>query len=299
MTVAGRVRVVAVTGASGLLGRHLCDHLRREGYAVRALVRHPEAYPFCEPGVERFACDLPLHLDERALVGADVLIHCAYMTRFTNIRKGRQVNETGTAQVVAAARRHRVRRVVFISSLSAHAEARSYYGRSKFALEQTLNPEEDLVLRPGLVLARDGGLFARLVATVQQSPVIPLLGGHQMVHTIHIDDLCACVAAALQRNLTGLLHLCEPVGLHFVELLKRIARLLGQQRLFLPVPARPVLLSLWLTEALGFSPPLSSENVLGLLSLRSVDPSGDLKRLGIQVRDAHESLVSLFFRNQK
>jgi hypothetical protein len=88
------------------------------------------------------------------------------------------------------------------------------------------------------------------------------------------------------------------VGLHFAELLKRIARHLGQQRLFLPVPAGPVLLSLWLAEALGFSPPLSSENVLGLLSLRSVDPSEDLKRLGIRVRDADESLVSLFSQSE-
>src|SRR5262249_58759174 len=64
---------VAVTGASGFLGRALCARLVARGIEVRALVRDSAAFSL--PGVTRAArCDLPDMIDESALAGATPLL---------------------------------------------------------------------------------------------------------------------------------------------------------------------------------------------------------------------------------
>src|SRR5262249_12216859 len=70
-------RAVAVTGASGFLGRALCAHLAARGVETRPLVRDPAAFSLT--GASRAArCDLPDVLDESALAGAAAVVHCAY-----------------------------------------------------------------------------------------------------------------------------------------------------------------------------------------------------------------------------
>jgi nucleoside-diphosphate-sugar epimerase len=285
---------IAITGASGLVGRYLCDHFRRRGWEVRGLVRGTSGYPFEEAGISLFRCDLPDVLEDASFRGADVVIHCAYATRFTGLDASRRVNEDGTRRVLAAARGAGVRRFVFISSTSAHRDAPSYYGRSKHALELLMDPGSDLVIRPGLVLASDGGLFHRIRALVRRTPVVPLPGsGTQVVQTVHIDDLCTAVERALTREFAGALNVAEPDGCTMKELVRQIARLDGSRRYLLPVPIAPLYHCFRLLERLQVPFPASSENLLGLTSLRTVPVTADLDRLGMKVRPAAESLAAL------
>lgn len=288
-------RTVAITGASGLLGRHLCDHFRRVGWEVRALVRQTSGYPFVEAGICRYRFLLPGHIEQEALRGADVLIHCAYMMRFTNLPEARQVDEEGTRRLLAAAREAGVECFVFVSSTSAHAAAESYYGRSKHALEQIMDPMRDLIVRPGLILAADEGLFHRVAELIRRTGLVPLFwGGRQIVQTVHVDDLCTAFERSLDRDLRGVITVAEPEGLTMQELLRLTAERLGRPYLMLPLPAAPMLTLLRLIERAGVPLPISSENLLGLKSLRHVSTAADLERLGQRVRTARESLASLF-----
>src|SRR6185436_7196060 len=184
-------RTIAITGASGVVGRHLCMHFLRAGWRVRALVRNASA-PAFDSRVETFAIDLPETIDTRAFDGADAVVHAAYATRGGAAEAVRRTNELGTARVIDAARAARVRRFIFVSTLAARADADSYYGRSKKRLEDQLDAARDLAIRPGLVLAADGGLAQRLWSTMRTLHVAPLIaGGRQIVQTVHIDDLCA------------------------------------------------------------------------------------------------------------
>ncbi len=285
--------IVAVTGATGLIGRHLCDAFRRRGWQVRALVRDLEGYPFAEPGVMRFACDLPDRIDEAGLRGADVLLHAAYTTRFTNRDEARRVNEDGSRRLFVLARQEGVGQVLFLSSFSARADAPSYYGRSKFAIEQELDPAHDLTVRAGLVLAADGGLFQRIVGVVRRARLLPLVGGRQVVQTVHVADLCRACVRALDCGVTGLVHVAEPVGLPFADLLQLVAHHLGRRRLLVPVPFAPVLAALRLAEWLRLPLGVSSENLLGMRALRALPVAADLARLGVEVRDARASVAEL------
>ena len=282
---------VVVTGASGMLGRHVCADLLRRGFEVRALVRDPACFEV-RPGLSAGRCDLPETLDESLLAGASAVVHCAYATRETDLARARQVNEEGTRRLLEASRRAGIPRFVFVSTIVATPDAPSYYARSKHALEGLLDPERDLVLAPGLILAREGhGLFQQMRGLMQRLHVVPLFGGgRQPLQTVHVDDVCEALARALERDLTGRLRVAEPDPPTLADFLRLLARRLDVRCLFVPLPYGPVLATLRGAEALGVPLPLRSESLLGLRGLRRVAVEDDLARLGLEVRPAEESL---------
>jgi dihydroflavonol-4-reductase len=117
--------LVALTGASGLLGSNLLVALRRAGVDVRALFRsegsiaHLRALPDAR-GVDWVAGDLD---DEDALVrafdGVDAVFHVAAMVsilaRVTPALT--RANVDGTRRVISACRRAKVRRLIHTSSI--------------------------------------------------------------------------------------------------------------------------------------------------------------------------------------
>lgn len=287
-------RTIVITGAGGLLGRHLAGYFRRREWIVRALVRNPSRSPFAKSDIEVFRAELPDAIDERAFEAADVVIHAAYATAETRPDIARRVNEMGTARILAASRAAGVRRFVFVSSLAARPDARSYYGRSKLAMELQLDPSRDLVIRPGLVLAQSGGLFERLRRSVEHSPVVPLFGGGaQILQTVHVDDLCLAFERALSRDLTGTLSVAEVEGITMREFLEQIAVRRQRKVFMLSLPSGLALRILQLFERIRIPLPVTSENLLGLVTMQHVETERDLATLGLQIRSARQSLAEL------
>ena len=288
---------VAVTGATGFLGRHLCEYFQARGWRVRGLVRDVGRHPVRE-GIELALCDLPDRIDAAAFAGADVVIHCAYASREANLVQARRVNELGTERVYALGRAAGVRRFVFISTISAHDEALSYYARSKLAIEHTLDPERDLIIRPGLVLAPGGGgLFHRMVDGLRRTGMAPIFdGGRQVMQTVYIDDFCAAVHGALVSDRVGRYVVAEPEGLPVRDFFRLVAEKCGVRCRLVPLPTTPLLLALRAVERLGVALPISSENVLGMRSLRFQPSARDMEALGVHPRPTAESLDLVFPR---
>ncbi len=112
--------MVAITGASGLLGRHLVERLRSEGVAVVAIVRDPQVR-FPEGVVVRQGDVVdPLAIQE-ALEGVDAVIHAAALVSFNPRRRKEilDVNVDGTRNVVNACLKLGIKNIVHISSVSA------------------------------------------------------------------------------------------------------------------------------------------------------------------------------------
>jgi len=289
--VSAVTRAVAVTGASGFIGGALCRMLAARGWDVRALVRCPSRFA-AAPSMRAGRCDLPDTIDESALSGA-ALVHCAYATRETDLARARRVNEEGTRRLLDAARRTGVTRLLFVSTVAAEPAAPSYYGRSKHALEQLFDPARDTIVRPGLVVGREGhGLFQQLLDNMRRLRVVPLFdGGHQPLQTVHVDDLCEGIARVLERDLAGTFNVAEPAPTTLGAFLRMMADRLGIRVWFVPLPFAPVLAGVRALEALRVPFPLRSESLLGLQGLRQVPVEGDLERLGLRVRTATESLA--------
>src|SRR5947209_3896358 len=73
------MKLNVITGATGQLGSHIAEQLRRAGERVRALVRPGRDSTFLEAlGVELVAGDLADGAAVRqAVAGADIVYHCA------------------------------------------------------------------------------------------------------------------------------------------------------------------------------------------------------------------------------
>src|SRR4051812_44609632 len=115
-------RRVAVTGATGFLGHHLCVALTAAGAEVTALVRaFSDTSRLKTLGVrcQVAPLDEPVLLSE-ACRGRDLLFHLAGAVDFNNDwDQCRRVNVQGTANVLRAAARAGVRRIVHASSIVA------------------------------------------------------------------------------------------------------------------------------------------------------------------------------------
>ena len=289
----GTARTVAITGASGLIGRHLCDHFRRSGWTVRALMRDPSTYPFAERGIDRFLLRLPDMIDAASLRGADVVVHAAYSTRGDRRGTERRVNEDGARRLFDAIRQTPAK-TIFVSSLSAHEGAVSYYGRSKRAVEGLLDPSRDLIIRAGLVLAADGGMAQRLWSFLMRAHVAPVFGGgRQIVQTVHIEDLCIAFARAIELDLTASVAVADPEGIRMRQLLTAMARASRTWCAFVPMPAFLVAPLLRLSESLGLRFPVSADSLHGLMAMRRVDTQADLQKLGVRLRGPEESIARL------
>jgi NADH dehydrogenase len=224
----------------------------------------------------------------------DVLVHCAYMTRFTDLNEAKRVNEEGTVKLLECAREEGVGCFVFVSSNSARGDAPSYYAKSKHNLEQIMDPLRDLVLRPGLILAANGGLFFRISKLVKRLPVLPVFsGGRQKIKTVHVDDLCEVFVKSVQSNAHGAFTVTEPDGVTMRRLLRLMAAKLQRRRLILPLPATPFLIVLRLFESLGIKLPVSSENLLGLLALPDERSRSQVEPFGVRIRTAEQSISDL------
>lgn len=278
---------VVVSGATGFLGTAICARLQADGLEVRRLLRKPSA-----TDSNAFECSLPDTLDTAAFAGATALVHCAWDTRFQSAARAREVNVGGSRALFAAAREAGAR-IVFISTLSAHAQAESTYALTKLEVEELLESQRDAIVRPGTVIG-EGGVFWRQAQSIAALPFIPLFyGGEQRYQTVALDDVCAGISAILQRGLGGAFGLAEVEPVRLRDVYQAVAEALGKRARFLTLPGTPVLAGLRVCEALGFRLPVSSDNLLGLKHLRAFDLADDVRRLGLSPATTRESLAEI------
>jgi len=111
---------IAVTGASGVLGRPLVEHLQAAGMRVIAVVRDP-TLKFSE-GVEvRHADLLDFFKMQEAFSGADTVIHAAALVSFNPRRRNEilHINVEGTRTAINVCLKEGIRNFLQISSVAA------------------------------------------------------------------------------------------------------------------------------------------------------------------------------------
>jgi nucleoside-diphosphate-sugar epimerase len=270
---------VLITGASGLIGRRLTARLLQQGVSVTAFVRAPGVLAaLAGGGVALARGDVEdAAAVARAAAGCGAVVHLANATGEVDEARVDAVNVGGTENVLAAARAAGVTRVIFASTISAQRERVGPYGRSKRAAEARVRAGgvPFVILRPSLVYGGgDTGLVATLTRLLRALPVMPVIGdGRIELDPVHLDDVCAVVEACLVRDdvLGRAYDVLGPDRVTLDEFLRRLGDTLGVRRPLLHLPGP---LALLLARALGrvmARPPLTVDNVLGLISPARLD----------------------------
>ena len=109
-----RQMLCAITGASGYLGQHLVVALRKDGLQIRELNRTCD-----KPSKSCIPFHLGQKIDENSLSGVDILVHCAYDYSKVDWRDIHEINVVGTMLLLRSAKKAKIKRIVYISSISA------------------------------------------------------------------------------------------------------------------------------------------------------------------------------------
>lgn len=258
MAETGAIRHVALTGATGFIGRHLLRSLSAQGYRVRVLLRRPVEVP--EGAASAVVGDLtrPINM-AAALADVDAVVHSAGLAQAMSGAPEddyRNLNTEATRRLAEAAVRARVRRFVFLSSIRAQAgasasgvlaetdEARptEAYGRSKRDAELALAETglDWVALRPVLVYGAGAkGNVAALLQLARSPYPLPLGGLATRRSLISTESLAAAVDTVLRapEPLRRTLIAADPDPLTLPEMLAALRRGLGRRPGLLPVPA--------------------------------------------------------------
>ncbi len=206
---------VLVTGATGFIGRHLCNYLQQQGVYVRALSRHPASGPWDDQAISILGED---KLSAELLRDIDTVIHLAGHAHAVDEIGGadthQKVTVAGTRDLLALIGQS-VERLLFVSSVKAipvspSCEPDSDYGKAKRDAEelvQDLHRRLELrtiVLRLPLVYGPGvkGNLQRMLKAIARRRfPPIPEFGNRRSM--IHVEDVCVAIVKALQHGTSG------------------------------------------------------------------------------------------------
>jgi UDP-glucose 4-epimerase len=251
-------RLVALTGATGFIGRRLLAELPRRGFRVRVLLRRPTELSLdCASAV---IGDLarPQNM-AAALADVDTVIHSAGVAQAMSgvpADDYRILNTEATIALARAAERAHVRRFVFLSSIRAQVGASAEgvvteerapqptddYGRSKLAAEQGLGALaiDWVALRPVVVYGPGvKGNVAALVDLARKPWPLPLGSLAAKRSLLSVDNLVDAVETVIRapEPLRRPLVVADAEPLSVPEMVAALRRGLGRRPGLLPVPA--------------------------------------------------------------
>jgi len=170
-------RRVLVTGASGFVGRILCDALLKRDMRVRAAVRDQRVE--LGNGVEVSEVgEIGSRTDwSRALEGVDWVMHLAAQAHLTDLRVRwqraayQEVNAAGTARLVGATARSGVARFVYLSSAKVNGE---FTAAAPYSAQDEPKPADAYARSKweGELAVRDTSLSSRMQCATVRAPLV-------------------------------------------------------------------------------------------------------------------------------
>ncbi|TPI55781.1 NAD(P)-dependent oxidoreductase [Mesorhizobium sp. B3-1-3] len=279
---------VGITGANGYIGTILRAAFAEEGHEVIGFARSNRVTSESAAGVAEWRpYEIRRPPSGAALSDLDVLIHGAWDLTLVSTGEVWGVNVSGSQHLLRNAADAGVRRVIFISSMSAYKGTRQLYGQAKLACERTASGLGGVSTRLGLVYGPGWGGMAGALRKLTNLPMTPLIGARSHQFTVHEVDM----AAAMVRIAESDMPLPEPVGLAhpepvpFRRLMQEIAASQGRTLRAAPVPWQIVSGVLKAAETLHVPLPFRSDSILGLVHPAAEVPGVEqLKQLGIEFR---------------
>ncbi len=235
--------LVAVTGATGFLGRYIVRELIEQGWRVRILARgYPVHEQFQDLAFEVVPGDLSDLDSLRALVReADCIVHAAGLIKARDAQAFHKVNVQGTANLLAALEAHHAHsRLLMVSSLAARAPHLSPYAATKRAAEDHVraSAHDWIIIRPCAVY----GPWDVETLTVLKAVSLGISPrpGHKnaRVGLVHARDVAGAVGALCARGEPGGDYeitdaRCD--GYSWAEITQAAAKVLGSRTIAVPI----------------------------------------------------------------
>jgi dihydroflavonol-4-reductase len=284
--------MVLITGATGLLGSHICRELSEQNIPFKALKRAnsdvsllghlASQIAWVEAGLEE------INVLEEALVGVKTVIHCAAIVSYDkrDAEAMRQVNVEATRDLVNLCLTGGIQKFVYVSSVAALGRTKApseldenaqwqdsplntHYALTKYQaeLEVWRGHAEGLpvlVVNPSLVLGEGDGQKSstRLFQYVREENKY-YTGG--LVNYVDVKDVAHCVVALWESGVSGERFILSAGTVTYKELMEKIAKHMGKRPPSRLAKGWMLWLALW-SESLkalltGSRPKVTSETI--------------------------------------
>lgn len=202
---------IAVTGATGFIGKALCSYLTEQrGAGIISLGRHEHS---SDINLSRSDADCAA-----GLRGVDCLVHLAALAHTHKVTKEdfERNNQQLCRRIATIALTARIPRVVYLSSIKVNGETtqgrapftaddlpdpQDEYGKSKLACEKILRDAltnsgiELVIIRPPLVYgSHNKGNLAALQRLIQRGIPLPFAGIRNRRDLVSLDNLCSLIS---------------------------------------------------------------------------------------------------------
>jgi len=289
--------LVALTGGTGFVGRHVAATLARRGHTVRVLARDPARARFlADQGVEVVTGQLA---DRAALArlarGVDAVIHLVGIIVEQGPQTFAAVHVEGTRALLGAAREAGVLRFIHMSAVGARDEpGATPYHRTKCQAERLVADSglPHAIFRPSIINGPESAPIRLLARLHRWSPVVPVFGdGRFPTQPVWIEDVALAFALAAERPDTiGVFELGGPQVLTYDEFLLAIGRAAGRSRRLIHVPLGLVRTLAGGFDLLGPAAPITSDQ-LQMLIEGSATPANAIESVfGITPLEFEEGL---------
>lgn len=190
--------VVALTGATGFVGKMTLDRLIEGGWRVHALTRRDQPQ---RAGVTWVHGSLDNAKSLETLCdGADAVLHIAGVVNVPDAAGFEAGNVAGTASMIAAAKEAGIKRFVHVSSLAAKYPELSLYGASKARAEKIVGTsllDWTIIRPPGVYGPGDTEMFDMFRLAHKGWALLPPRGRGSW---IYVDDLARLLVAVLPAH---------------------------------------------------------------------------------------------------
>ena len=270
-------RKVLITGGAGFLGINLIRHLLRRGYETASLDVEEFDYPERDQ-VEVIKGDIRNKaLVDRAMEGVDFVVHTAAALPLYDPDDIHTTDVEGTRNVLDAALRHGVKRVVHVSSTAVYGipdhhplyetdrlEGVGPYGQAKIqaemvCLEYRARGLTVPIIRPKSFVGPERlGVFALFYDWAVTGHDFPMIGsGNNRYQLLDVEDLCDAIALCLtlpEEQADDTFNIGAREFTTMKEDYQAVLDYAGHGKKIVGFPAAPAIRGLRILDRLGVSP---------------------------------------------
>ena len=259
---------ILITGATGFVGRPLCDRLIIENHLVSATIRSISNKEKLHSRITPIVINsLNAPLPREQLVNTEVVVYLAARVHQVNDRipnpldAYREINTRAAISLTKQAAENGVRRFIYLSSIKVNGEGTSNlaqpyseqdtpnpvdpYGQSKWEAEQSLlklSQESDLevvIMRPPLIYgANVKANFLQLLKIIEKRIPLPFGAIDNARSPLYVGNLVDAIITCLDhpnaKNQTFIVS--DGKDLSTTDLIHRLGKALEKSPLLLPVP---------------------------------------------------------------
>ena len=242
------MKLIAVTGATGFIGRNLVHRLLAKGHSVRALVRRPQEWNLSVDARKIDVFDqatLPL-----ALEGVDTAYYLIHSMKRRN-RDFPQMDRAGAENFLHAAESSGVKRIIYLGGLGESSQQLSEHLKSRAEVGTILQSGRipTTILRAAIIVGPGSASWEMLRQLVDR---LPIMITPRWVETkcqpIALRDVLGYLVGCAEVNATagGVFDIGSPDILTYRQMMLEVASILGKRIRIYGVPIlSPRLSSYW------------------------------------------------------